>query len=404
MLTRDGEREALNVKETKAGARSPGIASREHRGRVKPRAGEHGGDPDVLQGLGIAPSEVLDFSANINPLGVLPAVQEAIHGAWGDVMRYPDPFCRLLTAELARFLDLPSGCILATNGASELIWLLFLALRPRRVLLWAPSYVSYARAARMVGSQVKYSFLKSENDFRPDLDDLLEKARDVDLIVLGHPHNPTGSLLDDSAASTIINYAAERGIFLAIDESFIDLAGDATDGGHRHSLRAKIMEYPRLVIIYSLTKSFAIPGLRLGCGMAAPALIDALDGWQVEWSVNSLAQAAGIAALRHATDYLERARGLIATEREYLTRGLQGFPGLHPYPAAANFLLVGVGGSPLAAGEWWLRLARRGILVRDCRNFAGLGDGFLRLAVRSRPDNERLLAALRDILATEVRD
>lgn len=363
--------------------------------------GEHGGDLYLLENLGIKAEEILDFSANVNPLGPPAGVWEALRQGLDSIERYPDPYSRRLTGELARSLGLPPENILVTNGASEFISLLFLALRPRRVLMWAPSYVSYARAARLVGSEVVYSSLSPENDFQPDLKDLLTKAAAADLVILGHPHNPTGRLLENTHMEELISYACKRGIFLVVDESFIDLAGDDRTNRVGLSLRAKLPGCPRLAIIYSLTKNFALPGLRLGCGLAAAELLASLRGWQVEWSVNGLAQIAGVAALR-SEGYLEESRRFIARERAFLEEGLQELPGLRPYPAAANFLLVGVGDSPYPAREWWLRLARQGILVRDCRNFVGLGDGFIRVAVRCREENARLLAALRAILAAEV--
>lgn len=336
----------------------------------------------------------LDFSANINPLGLAEQVRQAILSHVGDVVHYPDPQARELRAALASFYEVPEHAIVLGNGAAELFYLYFHALRPRRVLLPVPSFSEYERAALAAGSEIEYLPLRAERSFRISAEELLTAAQrtGADVLVLGNPNNPTGTSFLREELVMLSERLTAIGCSLIVDESFLDFHRDEPC----YTLRWDAARLPHLFLIRSLTKFFALPGLRLGFAIAQPALIRVLERHKDVWNVNVLAQAAGCAALGE-TAYQRETRALVAEESAFLAREIAFFPGVRVYPSGVNFLLVSFASTEVAAASVD-GLRRRGILVRDCSNYPGIGGGFLRVAVRKREENERLLAAWREVL------
>lgn len=336
----------------------------------------------------------LDFSANINPLGLAEPVRQAILSHVEGVVHYPDPQARELRAALASFYETPVDSLVLGNGAAELFYLYFHALQPRRVLLPVPSFSEYERAAMAAGSEIEYLPLRAERDFRISVDELSQAVQrtEADLLVLGNPNNPTGTHLRRDELVTLSERLTALGCGLMLDESFLDFRRDEV----RYTLRREAAHLPHLLLVRSLTKFFALPGLRLGFAIAQPSLVRLLDRHKDVWNVNVLAQAAGCAAVK-ATDWQEQTRALIEAEGAFLAKGIEELPGARVYPSGVNFLLV----SFAVAEDAFVSiegLRRRGILVRDCSNYPGIGKGFLRVAVRTRTENERLLGAWRDVL------
>ncbi|TDA69447.1 MAG: threonine-phosphate decarboxylase [Clostridia bacterium] len=354
----------------------------------------HGGNRTAAEKFGVTAADVLDFSANLNPLGPPPEVLAVMRENLDLIQYYPDPESRQLRLALAEFLQVPPACILPTNGASEAIYLLALSRRPARVLTLAPTFSEYARAAAATGADIIFFPLDKGSSFSLPLTTFLPQCHQADMIFLGHPNNPTGQLLERHTLEVLAEFCQEEGIYLVVDESFIALVTDKETSSYREW----IGHFPRLTIVGSLTKSFCLPGLRLGYLLAGPELLGEVSMLQPPWSVNSLAQIAGIAATA-ASGYLEAARRAIKQEREFLSRALAGMPGLRPYPSRANFLLVEILAPGLTSAGLWESLARRGILVRDCANFPGLGERFFRLAIRNHWENVRLIEALSDLLS-----
>jgi threonine-phosphate decarboxylase len=331
----------------------------------------HGGD--VLAAAmrwGLDPSAVLDFSANINPFGPPPGAVAAARVALGGVHRYPEPYARSLRATLAARHGVPPGSVLVGNGAAEVIHLLLRRAAGRRVALPVPGFAEYGRAARAVGATV---VPYTPGDTAPP---------DADLVLICNPHNPTGRLLTPRQILAIADSTAAG---ILVDEAFIDL----TDAGEAGSVIQGIFTRPNLTVIRSLTKFYAMPGLRVGYAIAPEAVIDEVDAVRDPWSVSPAALAGALAALQDA-GYAERVRAWVRTERPYLAAGLAAL-GYAVEPPSANFVLVR---APEPAHAIQERLGPRAILIRDCRTFEGLTEYHMRLAVRSRAENNRLLEAL----------
>lgn len=348
---------------------------------------DHGGTVfAVARQLGVPPEELLDFSASINPLGPVPGVREAVAGAFDRAVHYPDSAATALAAALADYHGLEPATVCVANGSTELIYLLPLLVSGRRGLVVAPPFSEYGKSLQRAGWTVDYLDLPAADGFRltaAQLDERLPAG--YDLLFVGNPGNPTGTLLSRAEMAAIAECCRRHGTFLVIDEAFMDFCEE-------ESIKGLLVERGGGVVLRSLTKFFAIPGLRLGYALGAPALIARLAALREPWSVNTLAQVAGLASLGDA-DYRRRSRALIAGERHWLAAALAALPGLRPYPAAANYLLVEIVAGP-PAREVARRLLGERMLIRDCASFRGLDDRFFRVAVRNREENERLVAAL----------
>ena len=338
------------------------------------------------------PGGWLDFSANINPLGLSGNVRKSILGHVEALVHYPDPEARKLKEAIAAHYELPYDEILLGNGAAELLYLFFSVMRFPRVLLPQPSFSDYERAALAAGSHVEYLFLSPGQDFRVPWGKLHDRLSASDCVVLGNPNNPTGNLVARENLEECLTRSGGRA-WVLVDESFLEFREDADSFTVRHL----VPQYPRLFVIHSMTKFYAMPGLRLGFGVAAPETARRLEASKDVWNVNLLAQAAGVAALGD-TAYQENARRWLREELRYMTGALQELPGIKVFPSSVNFLLADVRGTGRSAADILAAMRERGILLRDCSNYPSLDGNYLRMAIRSHTDNRRLMDAWNEIL------
>lgn len=354
----------------------------------------HGGNLwQVAQIYNILPENIIDFSANMNPWGNTLGIDEAIQKSLGDIFCYPDPECRRLTSMLSEYLGVDYHSILVGSGATEIIDLTMRAIKPSCALIPTPTFSEYERALKVAGGEPKFLYLKEDNDFALDIDELIEEIRGVEMVVLCNPNNPTGKLLTYDKVQEVADKTEKMGIYLLVDESFIDFQP-------QHSIVDKIKSNHNLLVMRSFTKLFSIAGLRLGYGVGGKKLIMKMKKIKQPWTVNSLAQVAGVYILKN----IEKAYKLkkrIEREREFLYEKLSKIKGLKPYPSWANFILVKIETS-FSSSVLTHRLAKRGILVRDCSNFPGLSNKFIRVAVRKREENEKLLYHLSQVLGDKV--
>ena len=344
----------------------------------------HGGDVyQLARSLELDVSELLDFSANINPLGFPPGIAGAVQESLKDIVHYPDRRCLELTRDLAVYHGLSPEQILVGNGSTELIYLAVRALKPNKALIVAPAFSEYEHALENAGVPVDFLITTEAQNFT--LDQALD-PQGADLVFLAHPASPSGALLPPELLLEVAARLNDAGVFLLLDEAFIDFVEDA-------SFKTQLGQFPRVLLLRSFTKFFAIPGMRLGYLLGAPVLISRLAALQEPWSVNTLAQAMGRACLKDR-DYITRTRDLIREEKEYLFEGLAFLPGLQPFPSAVNYLLVKLTGSDFIASGLRQALFMNKIVIRDASNFRGLDEHFFRVAVRSREENDRLLSSL----------
>lgn len=349
----------------------------------------HGGD---VNGYRLAfGREPLDFSASLNPFGMPKGVREAARQAVDDAVPYPDPFCRELTAALAKRLGVAPERIFFGNGAAEVIFRLVQARRPRVALVPAPSFAEYEQALSSCGCRVDFHPMMRENGFRLD-DSVVERITpDVDMLFLCQPNNPTGLLIDASLLKRIVQRCAASGTLLVMDECFLPFV----DEGSVLSLLPAATRSEPVVVLGSFTKMYAMAGLRLGYAVCGDtALVRDMHRAGAPWSVSTIAQAAGVAALAEG-DYEHRSLALIREERSFLRRELSAL-GLDVFDSAANYLFFS---SP--RGDLAEALLPQGVMLRDCGNFRGLMPGYYRAAARLRGENIRLLEALSCVLGKQ---
>ena len=342
---------------------------------------EHGGD--LVSARKLFDGTLLDVSVNLNPMGTPPQVLRATAEAMGRVEEYPDPQCRALRRAIADRDGVTPEQVFCGNGAAEVIFRLALALKPKIALLTAPTFSEYEDALTRVGCQCRFHTLRQENLFDVTGEILEELAPPVELVMLCNPNNPTGRLIPGEVLRKILNRCAQTGAVLAVDECFLPLAAE------ENGLAGLLQEAPNLFLLRAFTKTYAIPGLRLGYGLGSPALIQRLEAWGPCWNVSVPAQAAGLACCQ-LPDWPADGRRILEVQRPLLEQGLT-LLGCQVIPGSANYLLFRLPG----ICDLKERLLHRGVLLRSCANYRGLGPDWYRAAVRQPADNEAFLRILR---------
>ncbi len=359
--------------------------------KTQPQSGHGGNIWAASQRWGIAPEDIIDFSASINPLGPSPRAITAIKAHLGMLDHYPEPAGESFKPVLARYLKADPGNLVLGNGGSELIYLLGRMFYRTRVVVLAPCFSEYGEGLEQ--PNICRIALDREDGFKLPLLRVLNAIRDNDLIFIANPNNPTGNLFPREDLLAIIDRAAVKDAGVVIDEAFLGFVED-----NDLSLAGQVESYRNLVVIGSLTKFFALPALRLGYAVAHRDCAERMECLLPTWRINSLALAAATASVKHR-EYIEATFRNITREKAFLTQGLAGFPGLKVYPGSSNFILADAEKYGVSAEELQERLGPMGILIRKCDNFHHLSPFFFRLAVRNRRENQRLLEALRRVLS-----
>lgn len=326
----------------------------------------------------------LDFSANINPAGMPEKVRQALIQTAENCSAYPDPYCTELREKIAAYERVPMDAVLCGNGAAELIYQYAYSLsKEKPALIVSPTFCEYEQALCAAGIPAEYYLLREANGFRLTEEILRTDFGKYSAVFLCSPNNPTGITVEPR----LIRAIAERGVRLFCDFCFLDL----TDDPQKYDIPALIQTYPNLIILRAFTKSYAMAGVRLGYALCGDReFLTAMSEKTQCWNISTLAQAAGIAAM-DCTDWLRDSVGQISKERERMTAELCALD-IRVYPGEANYLLL-YSGKNLTE-----HLMRRGILVRDCSNYIGLRTGYIRIAVRTRAENDRLLTKLKEVL------
>ena len=351
----------------------------------------HGGRPEqLLPRLGLAAhSEVIDFSANLNPLGAPEWLPQRLINSLSELEVYPDPDYSAACRAIAQHEGLLPAQVRLTNGGAEAIFLAAALLAERgarRATIVQPTFCEYARACHHYAIAVTGLALEPAR-FELDEAQALAAMRHGDAVFLCRPNNPTGTLVERELIERMLREGQRHGSLLVVDEAFVDFV--APD----ERLTPLLARYDNLLLLRSMTKLYTIPGLRLGYLLGAEAVVARIATLQLPWSVNALA-AALVEPLLADTDYHARTLAWLDLERPWLEHALRSL-GLRVVPSCANFLLLQDSGSrPMSA--LLEHLARGGILARHTHNFTGLDGAWLRIAVRTRHDNTRLVKAVAD--------
>lgn len=351
----------------------------------------HGGDLLTAEQLFHRNSnEFLDFSANINPLGPPASVLKLLTERLQTIVHYPDPAQRLLRQKLAEKHAVSHEHILIGNGAAECIALIILGLQPKTAGVIYPCFSEYEELARQYGAKIKSCYGRLANDYKADIQELLHLMDETDLVFIGQPNNPTGVMYTKEELLKIAEQTKKTNTYVMIDEAFIDFLPDA----NQTTILPDLARYKHVIIIRSMTKFYAIPGLRLGYAIADPGVILKLKGKQVTWSVNQMALVAGAACLSEM-EYAEKTISLIQEQRVYVKRSIEERLGWFVFPGQANFLLIRLPNG-MTTAELQSRMGQKGILIRSCSMYPGLTNRDFRIAIRSKDENDCLLQALKE--------
>ena len=346
----------------------------------------HGGN--IYGENGRADQKLIDFSTNINPLGMPENVISAAKQAIEHAGIYPDSACRRLTHELAKFESVGEKSVLCAGGASDIIFRAVYAVKPKKILVTAPSFADYERAGRAAGAEIIFYPLNKESGFAIT-QDIVTVIFEVlpDMVFICNPNNPTGILTGIDTIGEIAKACRAINSVLIVDECFLDFVPDS----QKYSARELLNKYHNVMVVKAFTKIFAMPGLRLGYAICDnEMLLDRMRFCGADWPVSNVAQAAGLAALTNGRDYIRRSVKYIHLEREHMMDELSRM-GFVTYESCANFIFFYC--------DWDVdlnnTLYNSGILIRDCRNFAGLEPGYYRIAVSTSEKNTQLIKTMR---------
>ena len=353
----------------------------------------HGGDAErELKRLGLAPRQILDFSVNISPLGV----PQEIKAVWNDLFREIESYPTVEGRGVVRYYEMRFGLdpaqVLAGNGSTESIYLAPRALGLRKVVVINPSFHDYTRASVAAGAELVPLELRAAAGFAPPDISLIEEAlARGDGLFVGNPNNPTGTVFPRQLLLDLAETFPKK--WLLVDEAFVQFL----DQPDTISLLKEQPPPANILVFHSLTKFFALPGLRVGAVVGHPDTISRLRQLKEPWSVNRIAEKVA-AKLIDCADYEEKVADLVRRERPRVFAKLKKISGFHPFEPAANFLLARWTGTG-ELDDFLLFMLRSGIHLRDCRNFPGLENNFFRMAIRRVEENDQVISIMQDCAA-----
>lgn len=335
---------------------------------------------------GINEDSIIDFSSNINPLGVPESVEIAAINSIKNISRYPDINSRELTYTIAAAENVPAEWIFVSNGAAEAIFRIAWYLKPKRGLVTAPTFSEYENAMKLSGTNVSFVNLSEENNFKID-DDIFKNIDKTDILFLCNPNNPTGQITEGSFVEKIAAHCKKNNAWLVVDECFLDFA----ENKKKYSVVQRLKEYDNLIVLKAFTKVYAIPGLRLGyCMSSNKNLINGLKNSGPPWNVSTIAQAAGIASLKEK-EYVKKTVEYVSRQREYLVRELNAL-NIKTYESHANYVFFKTKIPQLKE-----EMLKKRILIRSCSNYRNLSEEYYRIAVKKEDENKIFIEKLKEI-------
>ena len=326
---------------------------------------------------------IVDFSSNTSPAGMPASVKPLLKKRLGQIEHYPDPNSNDLMSGLRKYTGLPESNLIVGNGALEIIYNFCSAfLSKKRVLIPIPTFGEYEAAAKLAGCKIV--FFKTMN-LSEHIDSFISQIPSNGCIFVCNPNNPTGTILSKKQLTRIISAAKRKSCFVFVDECFIELVPESNQ-----SILNLIKKHDNLFVLRSLTKSFGLAGIRIGYAGASKRIIDILQKMKIPWSVNALAQEAGLIAIRNKA-HITKSKSMIKKESYFLKNRIADIQGFECHASSTNFILIKTRQDSTKLQK---RLLKHKILIRDCKSFRGLNNHYIRIAIKSHKDNLKLIRAL----------
>lgn len=355
----------------------------------------HGSDLEQIEAYYHIPKEeIVSFGANVNPLGLSEQLKKDLASHLDVITRYPDRDYRFLKKAISKYTGVSADHIVIGNGSTELISLLISTRTPKKALVLGPTYSEYARELSLNGGSMDFYNLKKEQDFQLDIDDFITTLKtDYQLAIICNPNNPTSSALTTSEMERILAACREYGIFVMIDETYVEFAPDINE----ITAVPLTQEFTNLMVLRGVSKFYAAPGMRLGYGVTGNMdFLAKMREKQTPWSLNSLGAYAGELMFKDQ-EYIQKTRNLILSERDKLYKELKELPTYKVYPAYANFILLKIQKPGLTSSDAFEACIKEGLMIRDCASFQCLDGEFIRFCIMMPEDNTRLLNVLKQL-------
>ena len=338
---------------------------------------------------------VVNFGANVNPLGLSESVKKSLSSHLEVLSSYPDRDYTSLRGTIAKYCGVSADCILPGNGSSELIALLIEACAPKRALVLGPTYSEYSRELSFSGSTQDNYHLREEQDFVLDIDNICRTLGHgkYDFLILCNPNNPTSTAILRNDMERLLSFCSSKDIFVMIDETYVEFAPDI----EAVTAVSFTKIFDNLCVLRGVSKFFAAPGLRLGYAVTRNfALLEKMKKKQIPWSLNSIGVFAGELLFRDK-EYISRARKLILSERVRMYEALKKMPAFKTYEPYANFILVKILKKGVTASDTFELCIKDGLMIRDCSSFQCLDGEFIRFCIMLPEDNSKLLETLKKL-------
>lgn len=352
----------------------------------------HGSDIEkIAAAYGVKKEDIINFSGNVNPLGISPMLRKALAAHVDAVAAYPDREYGSLRKAIAAYGKTSYENVIVGNGSTELISLFIRAVNPGKTLVIAPTYSEYEREIALNGGVCHYYALQEAQGFALDMERFLAQLHaGLDLLVLCNPNNPTSSLVSRQDMETILAACRKLGIFVLADETYMEFVEN-----YEAITAVPLTErYENLAVLRGTSKFFAVPGLRLGYAITgSQPLAKAVHGLQNPWSLHALAAAAGEAMFQDQ-EYIHATRRLISEERQRMYGLFSKDSRFHAYPPRANFMLLRICTGGLTSEALFARAIQEKMMIRDCSDFLFLGKEYIRFCFLSPEKNDRLAQCL----------
>ena len=342
----------------------------------------HGGNIyQIASKLGCAPSEIIDMSSNVNPLGTMPGLINFLGDSMAEITTLPEADSSGAVAAFADRYNIDPELVIAGNGTTQFIYSIPLALNTKKALILGPTYSDYADACKMHNADYTYLITEESESFEPDINKIEENISGCDTIFICNPNNPTGALIPSSNLESLCR--SHPDIFFIIDESYMPFV----KSGEKISMIR--IGLPNVIILNSMSKIFKIPGLRIGFLISSKNIIKKLEPFMLPWSVNSIAQAAVLYLMEKRDEvdvFIKETRDFIEIEREIFISKFENISSIKLFPSTTTFILARLFGN-YKAQNICSYMSQYKILIRDCSNFRGLSDNFIRISLKTRDIN-----------------